>query len=74
MSISQLIFMSQENTYSARSKLSENTRTEKMVDRSGKPEERNSQTRRLGLYLTNRDKWLSQSIARNWSSRTPSSS
>ena len=30
------------NTYSAHSKFSENTRTEKMVDGSGKPEERNS--------------------------------
>ena len=30
------------NTYSAYSKFSENTQTEKVVDRSGKPEERNS--------------------------------
>ena len=30
------------NTYSACSKFSENTQTEKVVDRSGKPEERNS--------------------------------
>ena len=30
------------NTYSAHSKFSENTRTEKIVDRSGQPDERNS--------------------------------
>ena len=30
------------NTYSAHSKFSENTQAEKVVDRSGKPEERNS--------------------------------
>ena len=38
------------NTYSAHSKFSENTQAEKVVDRSGKPEERNSsnaQTRTL---------------------------
>ena len=37
MSISQLVLVSRKNTYSAHSKFSKNTRTEKMVDRSGKP-------------------------------------
>ena len=43
------------NTYSAHSKFSENTQAEKVVDRSGKLEER-AQMHRLGLYLKNRDR------------------
>ena len=39
------------NTYSAHSKFSENTRTEKMVDRSGKPEERNSSNAQVRTLL-----------------------
>ena len=39
------------NTDSAHSKFSENTRTEKMVDRSGKPDERNSSNAQIGTLL-----------------------
>ena len=39
------------NTYSAHSKFSENTRTEKVVDRSRKPEERNSSTAQIRTFL-----------------------
>ena len=38
------------NTYSVHNKFSANTQAKKMVDRSGKPEERNSSMHRLGLY------------------------
>ena len=39
------------NTYRAHSNFSENTRTEKMVDRSGKPEERNSSNAQIRTLL-----------------------
>ena len=39
------------NTYSAHSKFSENTRTEKMVDGSGKPDERNSSKAQIRTLL-----------------------
>ena len=52
MSINQLVLVSTRNTYSAHSKFSENTQAEKVVDRSGKPVERDSSN---GLYLKNRD-------------------
>ena len=39
------------NTYSAHSKFSENTRSEKVVDRSGKPEERNRSNTQIRTYL-----------------------
>ena len=39
------------NTYSAHSKFSENTRTEKVVDRSGKPEERDSSNAQIRTLL-----------------------
>ena len=39
------------NTYSAHSKFSENTQAEKMVDRSGKPEERNSSNAQIRTLL-----------------------
>ena len=39
------------NTYSAHSKFSENTRTEKMVDGSGKPDERDSSNAQIGTLL-----------------------
>ena len=39
------------NTYSAHSKLSENTQAEKVVDRSGKPEERNSSNAQIRTLL-----------------------
>ena len=39
------------NTYSAHSKFSENTRTEKMVDRSGQPDERNSSNAQIRTLL-----------------------
>ena len=44
------------NTHSAHNKFSENTRTEKMVDRSGKLVGENSQMHIKGLYLMNRDR------------------
>ena len=52
------------NTYSAHSKFSENTQAERVVDRTGKPVGETAQMHRLGLYLKNRDRWLSQSISR----------
>ena len=39
------------NTYSAHSKLSENTRTEKVVDGSGKPDERNNSNAQIRTLL-----------------------
>ena len=39
------------NTYSAHSKFSENTRAEKVVDRSGKPDERNSSNPQIRTLL-----------------------
>ena len=39
------------NTYSAHSKFSENTQAEKVVDRSGKPEERNSSNVQIRTLL-----------------------
>ena len=39
------------NTYSAHSTFSENTQTEKVVDRSGKPEERNSSDAQIRTLL-----------------------
>ena len=51
MSISQLGFGVTRNTYSAHSKLSENTQAEKVVDRSGKPEERNSSNAQIRTVL-----------------------
>ena len=50
MSISQLVVVSR-NTYSAHSKFSENTQAEKVVDRSGKPEERNSSNAQIRTLL-----------------------
>ena len=40
-----------KNTYSAHSKFSENTQAEKVVDRSGKPEERNSSNAQIRTLL-----------------------
>ena len=39
------------NTYSAHSKFSENTQTEKMVDGSGKPDERDSSSAQIRTLL-----------------------
>ena len=39
------------NTYSAHSKFSENTKAEKVVDRSGKPEERDSSNAQIRTLL-----------------------
>ena len=44
------------NTYSTHSKFSENTQAEKMVDGSGKPDERDSSSAQIRTYLKNRDK------------------
>ena len=40
-----------KNTYSAHSKFSENTQTEKVVDRSGKDEEQNSSNAQIRILL-----------------------
>ena len=57
MSTNQLRFGATRNTYSARSKFSENTQAEKVVDGSGKPEGSEiAQMHRLRLYLKNRDR------------------
>ena len=63
------------NTYSAHSKFSENTQAEKVVDRTGKLEERDS-FKCTDLDFTSRTETNEhRSILRgNWSSRTPSSS
>ena len=46
-----IIFGVTRNTYSAHSKFSENTQAEKVVDRSGKPEERNSSNAQIRTLL-----------------------
>ena len=46
-----VVFCVTRNTYSAHSNFSENTRTDKMVDRSGKPEERNSSNAQIRSLL-----------------------
>ena len=46
-----LVFGVTRNPCSAHSKFSENTRTEKMVDRSGKPDERNSSNAQIRTLL-----------------------
>ena len=51
MSINQLVLVSQETRYSAHSKFSENTQAEKVVDRSGKLEERNSSNAQIRTLL-----------------------
>ena len=44
------------NTYSAHSKFSENTRTEKMVDGQGNVMSETARTHRLGLYVKSKDR------------------
>ena len=46
-----LSFGATKNTYSAHSKFSENTQAEKVVDRSVKPEERNSSNAQTRTFL-----------------------
>ena len=58
------------NTYSAHSKFSENTRTEKMVDGSRKPDERDSSNAQIRTLL----KEQRQMIIAKKSPRTPCSS
>ena len=50
-SINQFGFGVTRNTYSAHSKFSENTQAEKVVDRSGKPEERDSSNAQIRTLL-----------------------
>ena len=60
------------NTYSAHSKFSENTQAEKVVDRSGKPEERNSSNAQIRTLLDEQETDDYRRVLReNWSSRTP---
>ena len=49
-------FGATRNTYSAHSKFSENTQTEKMVDGSGNLMSEIARAHRLGLYLKSRDR------------------
>ena len=50
-------FGATRNMHSAHSKFSENTQTEKMVDGSGKPDERDSSSAQIRtLYLKNSDR------------------
>ena len=51
MSTNQLVLVPQRNTYSARSKISENTQAEKVVDGSGKPDARNSSNAQIRTLL-----------------------
>ena len=44
------------NTYSAHSNFSDNTQAEKVVDRSGKPQERDSSNAPIRIYLKNGDR------------------
>ena len=75
MSISQLVLVSRENTYIAHSKFSENTQAEKVVDRSGKLEERNSSNAQIRILLEEqRQMIIAEYYEKNWSTRTPSSS
>ena len=60
------------NTYSAHSKFSENTRTEKMVDGSGKPDERDSSSVQMRTCRTETDDYRGIS-RKSQSSRTPCS-
>ena len=63
------------NTYSAHSKFSENTQAEKVVDRSGKPEERNSSNAQIRTLLEEqRQMIIAEYREKSRSSRTPSSS
>ena len=63
------------NTYSAHSKFSENIQTEKMVDRSGKPEERNSSNAQIRTLLDEQKQMIiAEYCEKSQSSRTPSSS
>ena len=63
------------NTYSAHSKFSENTQAEKMVDGSGKPEERNSSNAQIRTLLDEqRQMTIAEYRKKSRSSRTPSSS
>ena len=58
MSINQLVLVSQKNTYSAHIKFSENTQAEKVVDRTGKPEEQNSSNAQIRTFLDEQRKMI----------------
>ena len=63
------------NTYSAHSKFSENTQAEKMVDGSGKPDERDSSSAQIRtLHEEQRHMIIAEYRDESRSSRTPSSS
>ena len=49
--VDQSLVFGVRNPYSAHSKFSENTQAEKVVDRSGKPEERNSSSAQIRTLL-----------------------
>ena len=52
------------NVISAHSNFSEDIQIERMVDRSGQPDERIARTHRLGLNLKSNDRRLSRNIAK----------
>ena len=64
MSISQLVFGVTRNTYSAHSKFSENTQAEKVVDRSRKPEERNSSNAQIRTLLDEQRQMITRRVLR----------
>ena len=67
-------FGATRNTYSTHSKFSENTQAEKVVDGSGKPEERNSSNAQIRTLLEEQRHDYRGISRKNRSSRTPSSS
>ena len=68
-------FGATRNTYSSHSKFSENTQAEKVVDRSGKPEERDSSNAQIRTLLEEqRQMIIAEYCEKIGSSRTPSSS
>ena len=68
-------FGATRNTYSAHSKFSENTQTDKMVDGSGQPDERNSSNAQIRtLHEEQRQMIIAEYREKSQSSRTPCSS
>ena len=67
--------VTRETRTSAHGKFSENTQAEKVVDRSGKPEERGSSNAQIRtLFEEQRQMIIAEYCKKIWSSRTPCSS
>ena len=69
-----VVFGVTRNTYSAHSKFSENTQAEKVVDGSGKPDERYSSSAQTRTLLEEQRQMIIRILRENWSSRTPGGS